>query len=276
MNHVGVEEWKTQFDDALTQRSVTGMIDALQSQATAHAGTANAQVKRNAIKAIERHCKSEPDALFRTALEMCRSSNPTAEEVGSHLLASCHEVDPSTAENVLRNLADSTNWEVREWVAGACGTLLECHFESFYPTMMSWTKDESENVRRAVVLALMYAGKSQNPQFADPILDVVEVLLPDRSKYVRDNLGPFAIGSALIKYYPTEVLGRLRQWVQSGDEQIRWNVAMVFSAAGGATYAVEARDILETLEMEERPYVRQAMAKALKNIRKRCPEYFQS
>lgn len=142
--------------------------------------------------------------------------------------------------------------------------------------MVEWAKDESENIRRAVVLALLHAGKSRNPQFAGRILDIVEMLLPDRSKYVRDNLGPFAIGSGLMKYYRTEALGRLRQWVRSNDEQVRWNVAMVFSAANGASYAAEARDVIETLEMDERPYVQRAVAKALKNIRKRCPEYFQS
>lgn len=107
-----------------------------------------------------------------------------------------------------------------------------------------------------------------------PILDVIEILLSDRSTYVRDNLGPFALGSALIKYYPEQVLERLRRWVQADDEQVRWNVAMVFSAADGAKYAMAARDVLETLIADERPYVQKAVAKAMKNIRKRCPEYF--
>lgn len=276
MFKIGVEQWKTQFDKALAEGSVMGIIEALQSQATAHAGTAKAQVKRTAIKTIERHYRREPDTLFRAALDLCQSSNPTAEEVGVHLFASCYEVDPSAVEDGLRNLADSTNWEVREWVAGACGTILERHFETFYSTMESWVTDDSENVRRAVILASMYAGKSRKPEFADPILNLVELLLPDRSKYVRDNLGPFAIGSALILYYPDQVLERLGLWVQSDDEQVRWNVAMVFSAANGAMHAVQARDIIEILEIDGRPYVKRAVNKAMKNIRKRCPEYFQS
>lgn len=106
---IGVEEWETQFNAALTQGSVLGMVKALQSQATAHAGTARAQVKRTAIKAIERHHTNETDVLFQTAFELCRSGNPTAEEVGSHLLASYYEVNPTTAENLLLNLADSAN-----------------------------------------------------------------------------------------------------------------------------------------------------------------------
>lgn len=271
---VGKGEWKNKFDNAITQDSISGMIDALQSQATAHAGTANSKVKSTAIKAIERHYKARSENLFRTVLELCLSGNPTAQEVGAHLLATCFEVDSQTVESVLHNLADSPNWEVREWVAAACGTVLEQHFDHFYPTLVSWATEESENVRRAVALAVMYAGKIRNPDFADPMLDVIEMLLPDRSTYVRDNLGPFAIGSGLIKYYPDHVLERLHRWAQSDDEQVRWNVAMVFSAADGAKYAPAAREVLGMLALDERSYVQKAVARAMKNIRKRCPEFF--
>lgn len=268
-----MEEWKATFDEALTRGSVIEMIEVLQSQATAHAGTANAQVKRTAIKRVQRYYDSKPEECLRVALDFCRSTNPTAEEVGVHLSASCYSIDPNAIAIVLHDLADSHNWEVREWVADACGTILEAHFDAFYPTMKSWSRDESENVRRAVVLAMMYAGKSRQPEFADPILDALEGLLPDRSKYVRDNLGPFAIGHALIKYYPEQVLERIHRWVRSENEQVRWNVAMVFSAAGGAHYAIDAGSVLATLSLDERPYVQRAMAKAMKNVRQRCPEF---
>ncbi|SHJ74967.1 DNA alkylation repair protein [Alicyclobacillus tolerans] len=275
MRHVSVEEWKKQFDDALIQRSVRGMIHALQSQSTTHAGTARAQVKRTAIYTIERYFQSELDTLFQIAIELCKSKNSTAEEIGSQLLVPCYHLDPCKVEHVLQDLADSPNWEVREWVADACGSILVTHFENFYPSIHSWAKNESENVRRAVVLALMYAGKSRNPQFSNRILNILELLLSDRSTYVKENLGPFAIGSALIKYYPDEVLAWLRRCVLSNDEQVRWNVAMVFHAAVGAHYALEAKDIIDILLMDERPYVQGAVNKALKNIRKRCPEYFE-
>lgn len=187
MIDIGSADWKSKFNEALTQGSVAGIVNSLQAQATVHAGTANALVKRTAIQAIQRHYEHNQNALFQVSLDICLSGNPTTEEVGAHLLATCYEIDPSTVASVLHDLADNPNWEVREWVAGACGRILEQHFDRFYPTM-EWANDESENVRRAVALAAMYAGKSRNLEFAEPILDVVEILLPDRSKYVRDNL----------------------------------------------------------------------------------------
>lgn len=269
------QTWKEKFDEALAQHSVSGLIESLHSQATSHAGTAKTQVKTTAIKALLQHYKTSPDALFQVSCELCQSGNPTAEEVGVQLIAQCYPNHPETVVQVLHHLANNENWEVREWVAGACGNVLEANFESVYPVMQLWAQDQSENVRRAVVLAAMYAGKSRKPEFIHPILDLLEPLLSDKSRYVRDNLGPFAIGSALIHYYPNQVLPRLQKWIQSDDEQVRWNVAMIFSAAYGANYAMEARDVLEILLTDERPFVKKAVAKAMKNILKRCPGYDQ-
>lgn len=269
MTPPAAEDWKLNFEEALAKGSVIQMIKSFQSQATAHAGTANAKVKTTAIKMLKRHYSLRRDDLFQVALELCQSGDATAEEVGVHLLPECYVNHPDTVVSVLHNLADSPNWEVREWVAGACGSILEQHFALFYPTIRTWAGDESDNVRRAVVLAVMYAGKSRKPEFAEPILEVVEVLLSDHSQYVRDNLGPFSLGSGLIKYYPEQVVERLHRWVQSEDEQMRWNLAMLFSAADGAEYAVDAKNVLNTLRSDERPYVQRAVAKAMKNIDKR-------
>lgn len=168
MIEISASEWNVQFDEALTHGSVTDMVEALQSQATAHAGTAPAKVKQTAIKMIQQRYKSEHEDLFRFGLGLCQSGNATAEEVGAQLLATCYEINPATVASVLQELADSPHWEVREWVAGACGVVLERQFDHFYPMMASWANDESENVRRAVTLAVMYAGKNRNPEFSDP------------------------------------------------------------------------------------------------------------
>ena len=109
-------------------------------------------------------------------------------------------------------------------------------------------------------------GEKWNPKFIDSFLDVLEPLLSDRSRYVRDNLGPFAIGGTLIKCYPTQVLKRLDTWINDQDEQVRWNIAMIFSAAEGAKFAHESKHVLDILLSDERPYVKRAVSKAIKNI----------
>ncbi|KYP79481.1 HEAT repeat domain-containing protein [Ferroacidibacillus organovorans] len=270
----GADDWCAKFEEAVVQESIFDMIESLQTQATTHAGTANAAAKRMAIKEIERHFSLDAEGRFRVGLALCRSGNHTAEEVGAYVLSSCYAEHQEEVANVLHKLADHTNWEVREWVADACGRILAAHFDRFYPTMQMWTADPSDKVRRAVALAAMYAGHRRIADHAPKILDLIEALLPDRAVYVRENLGPFALGSGLIRDYPIQVLDRLDHWIEIDDEQVRWNLAMIFSAANGAKYAVAAKHVLALLEADSRPYVQKAVTKAIKNLRKRCKEYF--
>ncbi|WAH37251.1 DNA alkylation repair protein [Alicyclobacillus dauci] len=261
-----MSDWKQSFLESIQQGVVEGVVKALDSQSTTHAGTAPSKIKNDAIKLLR---KTNSDTLYPLILQLCGHENPTAQEVGAICLTDFYRSQSSEVNRVLYRLADSDNWEVREWVASACGLVLEKHFHDYFPVMAEWSRDVSENIRRAVVLAMMYAGKSRNPEFIDPFLDIIEPLLSDRSRYVRDNLGPFAIGNALIKYYPTQVLKRLDTWVNDEDEQVRWNIAMIFSAAEGAKFAHESQQVFDILSSDERPYVKKAVSKAIKNINKR-------
>jgi hypothetical protein len=51
------------------------------------------------------------------------------------------------------------------------------------------------------------------------------------------------------------------------DENVRWNVAMTFSAASGARLALRAPDVLEFLAADERPFVRGAVRAAQRRVR---------
>lgn len=131
-------------------------------------------------------------------------------------------------EPIFRRLADSENWEVRERAASAGGEVLAGHHDSYH-VLASWTRHASANVRRAVALAAMYASKTRNPDNAEP-------LLTDANPYVKRNLGPFARGSGLLRYYPTEILTRINEWSRHPEARARWNVAMVLTAAEEAKH----------------------------------------
>ncbi len=254
------------LESCLETKSISCLIDDLQSRSTPHAGTAPAKVKQDVIRALRRLSEEE---RYPLVLALCQQEDPSAQEIGALCIADFYLQYPKVVNVWLYKLADSENWEVREWVASACGHLLEMHFPDYYVVMSDWSHDAYENIRRAVVLAVMYAGRSRKAEFAKPLLDLLEPLLHDHAKYVMDNLGPFAIGSALIKYYPTEVLQRLNQWVSSEKEQVRWNVAMAFTAAEAAAFASEAMPIFAVLAHDPHPYVQKAWKKAMRNIEKR-------
>jgi 3-methyladenine DNA glycosylase AlkD len=84
--------------------------------------------------------------------------------------------------------------------------------------------------------------------------------------------GPFAIGDGLLRYYPDLTLQRLSRWAEAQDQQVRWHVAMAFSAAEGAKHLDAALPILERLAEDDRRFVWRAVAGVMRNLGRRTPE----
>ena len=135
--------------------------------------------------------------------------------------------------------------------------------------LAAWEKSRGPDsrVRRAVVVGAKSAARTRRPEWAEPLLDLLEPALKDENEYVRKNLGPFTIGDQFLRSYPDATLARLRKWMEDPDENVRWNVAMAFAAASGARLAQRAPDILDFLAKDERPSVRNAVRAARRRVR---------
>ena len=164
-------------------------------------------------------------------------------------------------------LARDDDWAVRETAAALLGHVLTEAWADTIPLLREWVSGPDSRLRRAVVVAAKYAARTRTPEWAEPLLDLIEPALRDHEEYVRKNLGPFAIGDQFVRSYPDATLARLRKWMQDPDENVRWNVAMALSAASGARLGQKAPDILEFLGSDERPFVRGAVRAAQRRIR---------
>ncbi|WP_257349245.1 HEAT repeat domain-containing protein [Pseudalkalibacillus decolorationis] len=263
-----MNEWRETLKTFLHNDQWEEVITFIEKDKTKHAGTAPAQVKRKAIKLIESTYKNDQAKRQRITVYLGTHNSPTAKEISAHLLPGIYAKNPNRTTSLLKVIADDDNWEVREWAAGACGELLAKQFDEFYPILIKWVKSDSENVRRAVALAVMYASKALNVDYAARLIQVIEPLMRDFSVYVKKNLGPFAIGDGLMKRYPEQVLSWLKGCAAIDDEQVRWNVAMAFSTAASRSYATEGKAILSTLENDSRASVQRSVKKAQHNLEK--------
>ncbi len=263
--------WLDDFGAALDAGDRKAALAVLDSRATAHAGTANAADKRAAARELLRRCADAPEKLAGWSRWLARQASPTARGLAALLITSSYPVHREEATEILQRLCDDANWEVREWGGSAAAELLAHHFDEFYPLLRTWTAHPSPPVRRAVALAVKGAADRRHPERAGLLLDLIELLLPDRADYVRRNLGPFAVASLLVRY-PQDTIARVRQWARSDDEMVRWNAAMAFSAAPARHHVKAALEILSELARDERRLVRAAVSAALRNLVKRDPD----
>jgi len=175
-------------------------------------------------------------------------------------------------KRLLLTLGNDESWETRESAAYAFASVLMKNFDKVYSLFQDWVRHDSENIRRAVALAAKYVAKARKPEYGEPLLRLIESLLSDRSVYVRKNLGPFAIGDGILRAYPKLTMQYIEKWSRNQNEQVLWNVAMVFSSAEGAKHYYEALPVLRRLAADERRYVWRAVASALKNLGRKRPE----
>jgi 3-methyladenine DNA glycosylase AlkD len=263
-------DWLNAFGDAISAGDRDGALRALESQATAHAGTAPAAEKRAAAR--ETLARLPADALPGIANWFATHPSDTAKELGALLLAKSYPQHSGEAIAGLRRLADDANWEVREWAGSATGDVFARNFDELYPVMEDWLRDESQFVRRAVAIAVRGADDKRRPERAEKLLALADVLVRDPAEEVKRNTGPFAVGGGLLGSYPEATLEHVRAWAHSDEEIQRWNAAMVFVAANARKNVPAALEILSALATDPRRPVWMAVSSALKNLVKRDPE----
>ncbi len=267
-----------ELSSALNNHNLAALVAALETRRSGAAAvgadpdTAKTADKRLAAKLIRAHLKHHPDDLFGWYRRLVTRSEYNAHEVGLLLLPDCYARDSKFAQKQLLCHADSPNWEVREYAGGISGIILAKHFDEFYPVLKVWSKHKSENVRRAVVVAAMEAAKARHPKRGAKLLALLDPLMRDHARYVRVNLGQFAISLALLKNYPALTLQWLGKHTRRKDQYARWNVAMVWSAVGGRAYAKEGVRLLHQLASDERRFVWRAVASAAVKLGKAKPE----
>ncbi|MDE0630961.1 MAG: HEAT repeat domain-containing protein [Caldilineaceae bacterium] len=262
--------WRDDFSAGIERDGWAEAIAVLDAQKTGHAGTPRQAVKLQAAKIMSRHYGEGTAGLYEAATAFAGSESEGAQEVGLVLLGPMFGHNPAEVTGIIFRLADSENWEVREWAASALRRVISENFAAIFPTVREWTGHDSPNVRRAAAVASGSAAGSCTEEECRMLLEALTPLLEDDDPYVRKNLGAFAIGGGFLKAQPALVadwLGRA-----SGHPRAQWNAAMALSAAEAANCLGLLSRLLHQLAADERTVVRRAVYRAVLNLAKRIPQ----
>ena len=269
---------QTELEKALAADDLDRLIAALAKRGSgdeargADPGTAKSADIGLAARLLRAKFKHQPAQLFDWTQRLLTHAGDNALQVGLVILPEVYDRKPNAALRWLKGAADRDNWAVREYAGVCAGRILNAHFDDVYGVLADWSRHTSENVRRAVVIATMEAAKANVPKRGAKLLKLIEPLMDDESRYVRVNLGPFAISLALLKNYPELTRKFLDKHARRKNEAARWNVAMVWSAVGGRQYAEDGARLLHDLAADERRLVWRAVASAAVKLGRAKPE----
>jgi HEAT repeat protein len=257
---------------ALARDDPGGVVSALDGQLHHGRQGSPAALRQQVGERLATALAAQSGRVSRWIDVLATSPSPSGRQVACLLLASRYQEDPGGVLRAAEALADDPHWEVREAAGGLLGTLLDRDFQRVRARLEVLRSSRSENLRRAVVIAAKYAARRDKPERVNDLLSMLEPLLRDPEPYVRRNLGPFAIGDALLRVDPKQTLKCLREWSHDRDQIVRWNVAMAFSSAIGSFHWPAAKSTLERLAKGPEPLVRNAVAKAMRRCRQRYTE----
>jgi HEAT repeat len=249
------------------------IISILDSISTKHAGTARMKDKRYVMAEIASHINNlglkDPDKeFFLTGKKILAIRSENAKEIGIHTICRGYKFNKDKVTEYLYKITNDSNWEVREYAAGALSAVLKVN-PGFIKTLKKWSKDKSENIRRGVVLAACGLRDLKDPTSFDKALTLLEPLLKDPSRYVRVNLGPFILGGYYGNHFPEKIFRLLDRIIKSDNENVKWNAAMIFNNSFGNRHPNEAVKYLRILAKDESPAVQRAVRSTINNLRKR-------
>jgi hypothetical protein len=247
--------------------SLDDLLNELQGHSTGTRGSAPAKEIDRAARLLS----TSGGATLENALRLFKVGTPNAIELGLLVLPVKSMEMRGDVFDLLIKYADHDNWEIREYAGEMLGEYLRYHFNVYKTTLADLRRCDSENVRRAVVIALKYLGKYRELSLSDEILQLLHLYMDDDSNYVKKNLGPFALGDAMIDYDPKRTLDYVKRWASQPNPNVRWNVASVFSTAAGAKHCETGCEILGELIHDVDKSVRLMALKGFNNLYQRNP-----
>jgi len=267
------EKKKKKIISFIEKNEYDKLISFLDSLKTKHAGTPKTDIKRFTIKEITKHIlqaheKNPAENFFKLGKKYCSMNEPVAQEIGISLIWRGYKFNKKETKEILLKIADSDNWEVREYAAGAFINVLKQN-PDLYKTMLSWAKHKSENIRRAVVFSAVAFSDEKDISKLSNAFAILEPLMSDSSVYVKKNLGPFILGSHLGNHHPEETFKQLKKWLKSENEHVKWNIAMTFNNSFGNKYPYKALEFLKALANEKNKVVSRAVISTLRHLNKR-------
>jgi len=210
--------------------------------------------------------------LLKVADALSKSERKREQQVAAHILIpDVYFLDPQVGQKIIFRLANSNDWEVREEAATILKGLNKKHFKEMVPVYKKWIKDGGNFIQRAISVGLF--GVKDNFDLA---CKVIEPVLKNPNRYVRINLGPFSL--ARLYYKDKETVQKyIKRWLKSDNENVLWNVVMIFSQARGNYEPDAALEMIKEVgKRSESNLVQRGCASVLYNVAKHHPQKAQA
>jgi len=255
---------RDQIDVLIEKRKLTALSPLLDG--------ADMQSIRYAAQQLVNWLQENDEDLFEHIEQLVSTPKSASHHLACQLIPHAYSVHRKKAIGLLPQFIESNDWTIRDAATEVAARLLRENFSRMIGVLEDWRSQDSVNLDRAIVIAVIRASDPMHLERAEPLLKLVEPLLSEGEPIVRRNLGPSAIGTHLLAHYPTQAFEYIVKWSTSNDAQTLWNVAMALSAPPAVPIVKKALIVLRKLSLDERRLVWRAVASALWKLGRKRPD----
>ncbi|MBY9007334.1 MAG: HEAT repeat domain-containing protein [Candidatus Lokiarchaeota archaeon] len=214
--------------------------------------------------------ETSKEDYFKLGQDLISIWNQKSKKIGFSLIAVYWRENQESMKEYLIKLANDPDWGTREYAAKLWAVVLTENYENSYNWTKNLVQQGTNYTKRTIALAAKYSALERKHGREEKLLQLLEPLLSNKDKYIRKNLGPFAL-AAFLRAYPNLTIPKLKKWSRMDDKQIRWNVAKSFASSGGTTSWPLGNEILTQLATDKRRYVWKAVSSALHYLGRKKP-----
>jgi len=244
------------------------MLEATEHQLEQWLSEAKVSELRILADRVNNFYQGSPEDSLKLIHRLGSHRTGEARMLAGYCMSWCATLRWSEVCSLATTLADDSYWPVREAVTFGIRDALVDAFDTIFPDIAPWASSSKVNLRRGYVVMTRQPAK-QRTQNMSLMLDTLEKVLPDKTEYVRKNM-PFAL-KYICANHPDLLLQYLQRWSDMSNEQVLWAVAMALTGRIARTHPRESLLILGKITSDSRPYVYQAVVKAIYEIAKTSP-----
>lgn len=166
-------------------------------------------------------------------------------------------------------LSQSSNWETREEAAKLVGMIIMADFYNLSGWIDEQLQCSNENVRRTFLVGIKYCAQYEKDNVKHKaLLDMLDKLLYDKSRYVLKSFDSFVIGDGFLNVCPDLVDEKLGKWILLNDAMVDCKIIRVFKSSGGKRNKTIAYKYLEQFVNNGNPDVKRALSATMKYLNK--------
>ena len=157
-------------------------------------------------------------------------------------------------------MSKSNDWEVREDAAKIVGMIIKTDFYGLSKWVNRNLRNKNENVRRTFLVGIKYCAQYEKDiKKHSSMLNMLDVLLFDSSRYVLKSFDSFTIGDGFLNICPELVDEKLEKWLQLDDISVNCKIIRTFKSSGGKNNINLAMKYIRIFETYNEPRIKKTL-----------------